>query len=42
LSGCLCRCTGYQQIFEAVEAAIANPQSVRNPQSPIRHAREAV
>ena len=23
LSGCLCRCTGYQQIFEAVEAAVA-------------------
>ena len=23
LSGCLCRCTGYQQIFEAVEAAMA-------------------
>ena len=22
LSGCLCRCTGYQQIFEAVEAAM--------------------
>src|SRR5207247_8725877 len=42
LSGCLCRCTGYQQIFEAVEAAITNPQSVRNPQSPIRNAREAV
>ena len=26
LSGCLCRCTGYQQIFEAVEAAIASPR----------------
>src|SRR5947209_3182722 len=22
LSGCLCRCTGYQQIFEAVESAV--------------------
>src|SRR5437870_3109685 len=37
LSGCLCRCTGYQQIFEAVEAAILTPQSaVRNPQSAMR------
>ena len=47
LSGCLCRCTGYQQILEAVEAAIANPERAdlqrdRNPQSAIRNATEPV
>jgi aerobic-type carbon monoxide dehydrogenase small subunit (CoxS/CutS family) len=32
LAGCLCRCTGYQQIFEAVEAAI-----VAGPKGPALH-----
>ncbi len=33
LAGCLCRCTGYQQIFEAVEAAIS-----AGPKGPALHA----
>ena len=35
LAGCLCRCTGYQQIFEAVEAAIGrSPATVALQPSP--------
>ena len=34
LSGCLCRCTGYQQIFEAVEAAIGATNADSPPPSP--------
>ena len=33
LSGNLCRCTGYQQIFEAVEAAISRQSPVVSRQS---------
>ena len=39
LSGCLCRCTGYQQIFEAVEAAISyGSASAPDQRSPNRSA----
>ena len=31
LSGCLCRCTGYQQIFEAVEAAVDRGATIVHP-----------
>ena len=38
LSGCLCRCTGYQQIFEAVEAAVvagsAKASNTRSAKAP--------
>ena len=31
LSGCLCRCTGYQQIFESVEEAVARMRDEPGP-----------
>src|SRR5258706_9736579 len=33
LSGCLCRCTGYQQIFEAVEAAVVDSARLKGSRS---------
>ena len=42
LAGCLCRCTGYQQIFEAVEAAIgrsAEAVALRQPSDRARSAK---
>jgi aerobic-type carbon monoxide dehydrogenase small subunit (CoxS/CutS family) len=38
LAGCLCRCTGYQQIFEAVEAAVSRTASRSGGRSPARSA----
>jgi aerobic-type carbon monoxide dehydrogenase small subunit (CoxS/CutS family) len=41
LSGVLCRCTGYQQIFEAVEAAVDRAEAER-PAPPVPGTAEAV
>ena len=37
LSGCLCRCTGYQQIFEAVEAAVDRAAATDGPADAVPH-----
>lgn len=39
LAGCLCRCTGYLQIFEAVEGAIARSASGVAPRDQAKRAR---
>src|SRR4051812_38951790 len=36
LAGCLCRCTGYQQIFEAVEKAIVRGQTPFKVSDPLQ------
>ena len=42
LSGCLCRCTGYQQIFEAVEAAVGRSAEASPSSRPAQTEREAL
>src|SRR5439155_1484168 len=42
LSGCLCRCTGYQQIFEAVEAATARSARLSGDRTPADRSAESL